>query len=103
MFLFTLLLHSPRSPLFPTRRSSDLKLNSKKKGSPSTGWTGGVMSPIMDRDSWWDIRYCPWVESKVSRLDRKSTRLNSSHMSISYAVFCLKKKEDGVADPQRLC
>src|SRR5690242_20468586 len=28
-----------------------------------------------------------------SRLDRKSTRLNSSHMSISYAVFCLKKKK----------
>src|SRR5438477_8064321 len=27
-----------------------------------------------------------------SLLDRKSTRLNSSHMSISYAVFCLKKK-----------
>src|SRR5690242_21316137 len=29
---------------------------------------------------------------KVMVLDRKSTRLNSSHMSISYAVFCLKKK-----------
>src|SRR5690242_21643596 len=28
-----------------------------------------------------------------SRPDRKSTRLNSSHMSISYAVFCLKKKK----------
>src|SRR5438477_5051544 len=28
----------------------------------------------------------------VAALDRKSTRLNSSHMSISYAVFCLKKK-----------
>src|SRR5690242_21096979 len=28
-----------------------------------------------------------------SLLDRKSTRLNSSHMSISYAVFCLKKKK----------
>src|SRR5689334_23937320 len=28
----------------------------------------------------------------LSRLDRKSTRLNSSHSSISYAVFCLKKK-----------
>src|SRR5438067_2949502 len=27
------------------------------------------------------------------RLDRKSTRLNSSHVSISYAVFCLKKKK----------
>src|SRR5690242_21548450 len=33
---------------------------------------------------------------RVARLgrDRKSTRLNSSHMSISYAVFCLKKKKN---------
>src|SRR5690242_21629113 len=30
------------------------------------------------------------------RLDRKSTRLNSSHMSISYAVFCLKKKKKNI-------
>src|SRR5690349_22540079 len=30
---------------------------------------------------------------KISRLDRKSTRLNSSHVEISYAVFCLKKKK----------
>src|SRR2546422_7746300 len=30
----------------------------------------------------------------VSRLDRKSTRLNSSHGYISYAVFCLKKKKN---------
>src|SRR5690242_21309700 len=30
---------------------------------------------------------------KATRTDRKSTRLNSSHMSISYAVFCLKKKK----------
>src|SRR5690242_21199496 len=29
---------------------------------------------------------------RPANLDRKSTRLNSSHMSISYAVFCLKKK-----------
>src|SRR5690242_20858094 len=29
----------------------------------------------------------------VGGVDRKSTRLNSSHMSISYAVFCLKKKK----------
>src|SRR6516164_909557 len=32
--------------------------------------------------------------------DRKSTRLNSSHSSISYAVFCLKKKTDMVQDAQ---
>src|SRR5690242_21551340 len=31
--------------------------------------------------------------SRRKRTDRKSTRLNSSHMSISYAVFCLKKKK----------
>src|SRR5256885_4534402 len=30
---------------------------------------------------------------KIVRLDRKSTRLNSSHLVISYAVFCLKKKK----------
>src|SRR5205814_6283641 len=30
----------------------------------------------------------------VTRLDRKSTRLNSSHLGISYAVFCLKKKKN---------
>src|SRR2546427_8494147 len=31
-----------------------------------------------------------------SMLDRKSTRLNSSHSQISYAVFCLKKKKDTI-------
>src|SRR5699024_11290219 len=33
------------------------------------------------------------VAKAEGRLDRKSTRLNSSHVSISYAVFCLKKKK----------
>src|SRR5256885_5610046 len=33
---------------------------------------------------------------EADRLDRKSTRLNSSHLVISYAVFCLKKKKDTV-------
>src|SRR5437867_6137477 len=33
------------------------------------------------------------LTSKLDRLDRKSTRLNSSHRTISYAVFCLKKKK----------
>src|SRR5207245_9424864 len=33
-----------------------------------------------------------WVRPANGKLDRKSTRLNSSHGSISYAVFCLKKK-----------
>src|SRR3712207_8323366 len=34
-------------------------------------------------------------EEKQRMLDRKSTRLNSSHANISYAVFCLKKKNYG--------
>src|SRR5690242_20988519 len=33
------------------------------------------------------------LHGSARRPDRKSTRLNSSHMSISYAVFCLKKKK----------
>src|SRR3712207_8543327 len=42
------------------------------------------------------------MQSKVLRFrqnllkDRKSTRLNSSHANISYAVFCLKKKNNGI-------
>src|SRR2546421_8460341 len=35
--------------------------------------------------------------------DRKSTRLNSSHDQISYAVFCLKKKKKNSGFPARLC
>src|SRR5690242_21316668 len=35
----------------------------------------------------------PGAADRWESLDRKSTRLNSSHMSISYAVFCLKKKK----------
>src|SRR5207249_5927279 len=42
--------------------------------------------------------------SRPSTVDRKSTRLNSSHVSISYAVFCLKKKkEDESAVCVKLC
>src|SRR3712207_7214181 len=33
------------------------------------------------------------IEQRAAREDRKSTRLNSSHANISYAVFCLKKKK----------
>src|SRR2546430_12070652 len=37
--------------------------------------------------------YCYWIlKNDNSKRDRKSTRLNSSHSQISYAVFCLKKK-----------
>src|SRR2546429_4239848 len=40
---------------------------------------------------------------RVRHVDRKSTRLNSSHGYISYAVFCLKKKKQLPATPPGLC
>src|SRR4051812_17122694 len=50
----------------------------------------GTFDP--DRGLWFE-RPVRTVGIHLARLDRKSTRLNSSHMSISYAVFCLKKKK----------
>src|SRR5207249_11014937 len=54
------------------------------------GLRGGERLPLKAYD---DV---PFLEPGLLRdasLDRKSTRLNSSHVSISYAVFCLKKKK----------
>src|SRR5438067_10266332 len=68
---------------FPTRRSSDLRRrrSSTPPSAPARGW----------RDR---FRCRPRRTSGRQRKDRKSTRLNSSHVSISYAVFCLKKKNN---------
>src|SRR5438445_7933653 len=41
------------------------------------------------------------VGADTDTRDRKSTRLNSSHANISYAVFCLKKKDNGQANEHR--
>src|SRR5262245_65158314 len=41
------------------------------------------------------------LEAKSGEIDRKSTRLNSSHLGISYAVFCLKKKTTHIDEPTR--
>src|SRR3989442_11063261 len=42
-------------------------------------------------------RRCHWSKRNAGQGDRKSTRLNSSHVRISYAVFCLKKKNISVS------
>src|SRR3712207_6971900 len=47
----------------------------------------------------WDAKSRTWVGSPGfpdELIDRKSTRLNSSHANISYAVFCLKKKTNSI-------
>src|SRR2546430_7541390 len=52
--------------------------------------------PISDRSCCTHpTRPSSWSAPGRSRTDRKSTRLNSSHSQISYAVFCLKKKTSG--------
>src|SRR3712207_7099461 len=68
----------PRSTLFPyttlfrSREGDDAGALQDREGD---GEVAGVLGQL-----------------RLTRLDRKSTRLNSSHANISYAVFCLKKK-----------
>src|SRR6266480_6440877 len=68
-FFFLMIRRPPRSTLFPYTTL----FRSPRPGRPAPADHAG--DPGGDRG------------------DRKSTRLNSSHMSISYAVFCLKKKK----------
>src|SRR5258705_5748648 len=53
-----------------------------------------VFAQVNDFHKWeaWN----PWgkIDPAMKQTDRKSTRLNSSHLGISYAVFCLKKKKN---------
>src|SRR5258705_6892458 len=50
--------------------------------------TAGQLLPLPEA-----VTQMHYPESEEMRADRKSTRLNSSHLGISYAVFCLKKKK----------
>src|SRR5205814_3363962 len=74
---------------FPTRRSSDLYYTVQIGRQPMLMVRGaeGRISVLYNR--------CPHRGNMMCgdrHGDRKSTRLNSSHLGISYAVFCLKKK-----------
>src|SRR5205807_10482946 len=90
----SLLLCHPRS--FPTRRSSDLSFRTSAGARfPRSGLALTFRTPHtafrtrggQGRDE--KPHPLPLVQQ-----DRKSTRLNSSHLVISYAVFCLKKKKN---------
>src|SRR2546422_7636697 len=66
-----------------------------QRRSASTIMSG--MAIPMTANTMWKARDTPICERAARRSDmedRKSTRLNSSHGYISYAVFCLKKKKD---------
>src|SRR5690606_41928154 len=53
-----------------------------------------VIWPLMYKDLGNDLTTLYTNIQSKNRTDRKSTRLNSSHVKISYAVFCLKKKKE---------
>src|SRR2546430_8918062 len=81
----------PRSTLFPYTtlfRSRD----SRFKRADRDRYVVLEVTLRLARDQKPRIRY-PELQRAVAELDRKSTRLNSSHSQISYAVFCLKKKQ----------
>src|SRR5256885_7030411 len=88
----------PRSTLFPYTtlfRSAFLYGKLYVAG----GWGAG--GAIVPRTEVYDPKTDTWLTAadlpRPVAGDRKSTRLNSSHLVISYAVFCLKKKQNGMA------
>src|SRR3712207_7526465 len=96
MILFLMIQRPPTSTLFPYTTLFRSAPNQCKV-------QGGMMPPpdhINNRE--FAARLMPWTAPGFTdqleaacneRLDRKSTRLNSSHANISYVVFCLKKKK----------
>src|SRR5690606_41741632 len=103
VFLFCFCRSRPPRDLhsFPTRRSSDLEAvgaDGEPRERPGAGRVEPADLPRTQREA--EVQAVPDVDDPVDdalervleEVDRKSTRLNSSHVKISYAVFCLKKK-----------
>src|SRR3712207_7062555 len=85
----------PRSTLFPytTLFRSGIRPLADHEGGPNGGQCR-LSWPANDRSSGQPVRPLQHLAISLDQSpeDRKSTRLNSSHANISYAVFCLKKK-----------
>src|SRR3712207_8620544 len=84
LFPYTTLFRSDRQAALAALAARGLDRRSGRRGMDSLAraHTGS------DRE----LSFRPEPIRRPSRRDRKSTRLNSSHANISYAVFCLKKK-----------
>src|SRR5271166_6764106 len=78
VFFFLMIRRPPRSTLFPytTLFRSRRAVRMENSANLSRAWC------------------IPFNGRQMARRDRKSTRLNSSHVAISYADFCLKKKKE---------
>src|SRR5690242_21427399 len=84
-----MILPSPRSTLFPYTTLFRSFMTGDKFNEAA-----GIMAKALSEKPDHVVLMLSGGNDSISasHLDRKSTRLNSSHMSISYAVFCLKKK-----------
>src|SRR3712207_7167232 len=98
VFFFLVIRRQPRSALFPytTLFRSALEAEAGRLGGADVGTDRDIHADIAGRARQ------ERADREAGRLaaaeDRKSTRLNSSHANISYAVFCLKKKQEiGIA------
>src|SRR3712207_8093868 len=91
----------PRSTLFPYttlfRSEADDAMGSVRSNSEATARAMADLAAKSQR-----IGEFITTITGISE-DRKSTRLNSSHANISYAVFCLKKKHPRYSDRTRVC
>src|SRR3712207_8548509 len=89
LFPYTTLFRSPQAPgSHCDRGGGHHQSGSKVQDSCITDPLRASHTPAQ-----LDPRGAGFVRVNRSALDRKSTRLNSSHANISYAVFCLKKKK----------
>src|SRR3712207_7914688 len=102
LFFFLMIRRPPRSTLFPytTLFRSVPRRGRHRVGAPvparARRGRGGALHGALRRGRARQPRggrRVPDRRGRRRRLDRKSTRLNSSHANISYAVFCLKKKK----------
>src|SRR5437899_8396972 len=73
----------PRSTLFPYHDALPICLRERVGRCARQGWPA----------PWREAAGSGSAQAILAARDRKSTRLNSSHLGISYAVFCLKKKK----------
>src|SRR2546426_2734544 len=90
----------PRSTLFPYTTlfrslAGDIRSQLRDKNVRHAGISReGDTVVIRFRDAETREKARKIIAEQIPDLDRKSTRLNSSHLVISYAVFCLKKKKN---------
>src|SRR2546422_8262005 len=95
-FFFLMIRRPPRSTLFPytTLFRSQVVLHGRLHLLALLHAEAGLFAELHHVGLVVDVLHR--LVARVRHLDRKSTRLNSSHGYISYAVFCLKKKKETI-------